>query len=232
MALDDKQKRLIDAWLKRADDSSMDEYGRFMAVWIAFNALCYALFALKASHRRPDLSEDRGLTGLDQRVSAEGWLEPRGGGRVRLRIEKPGKIQLDIQDRYSEDIIFSEFARVFSPLFTAWLKEEHVLNARDGFLAELKKERGTYVVNMLRVEDYNRLKDNQAISLADLRKRNVVVPVNKPEDLREVVPALYQVRCNVFHGEKVPGEPNDDRIVKAARPLLVEIVRHALSSTV
>lgn len=35
---------------------------------------------------------------------------------------------------------------------------------------------------------------------------------------------LHQIRCNVFHGEKIPGELNDDRIVNAATPVLRELL--------
>lgn len=39
---------------------------------------------------------------------------------------------------------------------------------------------------------------------------------------------LYQIRCNIFHGEKTPGDFNDDRIVKNALPLLRHIVDYLL----
>jgi hypothetical protein len=35
----------------------------------------------------------------------------------------------------------------------------------------------------------------------------------------------------MFHGEKVPGDPNDDRIVCAARPVLDALVKQALDTT-
>ncbi|BDD89194.1 hypothetical protein [Desulfofustis limnaeus] len=221
--LDDKQKRLIEAWFAGATTSNGDEYGRFMSAWIAFNAFCYARFADKASRRRPDLSEDKGLSGISGQVPAKGTLELRSDGRVRLRIEKPGRIQIDIRERYTEDIVFAEFSREYSQFFTTWLLESPFCSARDEFLASLKRSNGYYVINMLRVAQY----DEQA-PIGDLSKRNVVVAITEPNDLGQLVDALYQVRCNVFHGEKVPGDLNDDRIVKAARPLLVELLRHLI----
>jgi hypothetical protein len=110
MILDDKQKRLIEAWLGRATARDGDEYGRFMAAWLAFNAFCYARFAAIASRKRPDLGEDRGLEGLEGQVPAEGTLELRPDGRVRLLIKKPGRIQIDIRDRYTENVVFEQFA--------------------------------------------------------------------------------------------------------------------------
>jgi hypothetical protein len=44
-------------------------------------------------------------------------------------------------------------------------------------------------------------------------------------NLRQLKSVLYQIRCNVFHGEKAPGDVNDDRIVRAAHPVLDFIVR-------
>lgn len=226
MTLDDKQHRLIGGWLGRAMVPGGDEYGSFMAAWIAFNAFCYALFADQASRRRPDLSEDRGLNGLTGRVPVEGSLELRSDGRVRLRIERPGRIQIEIRERYTEDVVFIEFARRFGSSFVGWLKESSFRAARDGFLASLKQPNGYYVVNMLRAAEHD------ATTLLDqLIRKNVVVAVKDPDDLRQLVDALYQVRCNVFHGEKVPGNVNDDRIVKAARPLLLELVTRALATT-
>ncbi len=35
---------------------------------------------------------------------------------------------------------------------------------------------------------------------------------------------MYQIRCNIFHGEKTPGDLNDDRIVKSSLPLLRYLV--------
>jgi hypothetical protein len=224
MHLDDKQRRLIAAWLGSATAPQGDEYGRFMAAWIAFNAFCYASFAEKATRRRPDLSDDRGLDGLVGRVPAEGSLEQRADGRVRLRINRPGRIEIDIRERYTEDIIFAEFARKYKSSFIEWLQEAAVTAARDRFLTSLKRPQGYYVINMLRGAQHS-----DEAPLDDLTKRNIVVAVKDPDNLAELVDALYQVRCNVFHGEKVPGNPNDDRIVKNARPLLIEILTRALA---
>src|SRR5713101_313751 len=110
MILDDKQRRLINAWLQRATTGDGDEYGRFMAAWLAFNAFCYACFASLASRQRPDLTDARGLSGLTGKVNASGTLELRTDGRVRLQIEEPGRIRIDIRDRYTEDIVFDQFA--------------------------------------------------------------------------------------------------------------------------
>ncbi|MGH8693474.1 MAG: hypothetical protein ACREVM_04500 [Burkholderiales bacterium] len=90
MSLDDKQHRLINAWLNRANAAEGDEYGRFMAAWLAFNAFCYARFSVIASRRRPDLGEDRGLAGLAGQVPAVGTLELRSGRARAVAHQEAG----------------------------------------------------------------------------------------------------------------------------------------------
>lgn len=226
MELDRKQRRLVDAWLARASAQGEDEYGRFIAGWIAFNAVCYAFFAPKASRRRPDLSDERGLAELTSLVQVEATLEPRGEERVRLRIEKPGPIQIDIRERYSEDLIYREFAKAYAKAFAgAWVKQPGMRTALDGFLASVKRPNGHYVINMLKAARHD-----AETPLEKLVGAGIVSAVTAPDDLRQLVGVLYQVRCNVFHGEKVPGEANDDRIVRTARPVLLEIIRCALAT--
>ena len=76
---------------------------------------------------------------------------------------------------------------------------------------------------MLRAADFNPERP-----LNELIDRNVIVAVKESGELNQIIDVLYQVRCNVFHGEKVPGEVNDDRIVCAARPLVVALVQRAM----
>ena len=53
--LDHKQQRLIESWTRLADQAGTDEYTRFLALWIAFNAYCYAHYAPQAHKERADL---------------------------------------------------------------------------------------------------------------------------------------------------------------------------------
>ena len=221
--LDEKQIRLIKAWIGRAKSPGNDEYGRFMAAWLAFNAFCYAGFSHKATRRRPDLAEDRGLEGLEGKVPAEGVLEMRDDGRVRLSINKPGRIRIDIRDRYTEDIVFTEFARRYKSAFQSWIEESSLREARDGFLTAIERAKGCYVINMLKCSDYD--PDG---SIEEMARNNIIVIVSDPNDLENFVDVLYQVRCNVFHGEKIPGEVNDDQIVKAALPFLLQLLQHVV----
>jgi hypothetical protein len=57
----------------------------------------------------------------------------------------------------------------------------------------------------------------------------VIVPFEAVGDLKQLKNALYQVRCNIFHGEKVPGNVNDDRITRTALPVLRRFVAHLMA---
>ncbi|MGH8693475.1 MAG: hypothetical protein ACREVM_04505, partial [Burkholderiales bacterium] len=143
-----------------------------------------------------------------------------------MLIKKPGPIQIDIRERYTEDLVFAEFAREYQAPFSSWLDELALRKTRNDFLAALKRPNGCYVVNMLRAGEHD-----PAGSLEDMKRKNIVVAVEYPDKLKELIDVLYQVRCNVFHAEKVPGDPNDDRIVTAARPFLVELIQRAACQT-
>jgi hypothetical protein len=218
-SLDEKQKRLINAWLQV---ESADEYGRYMSTWIAFNALCHSLFAGEASRRRPDLTDGRGLNGIMGKVRAEGLIEVRADGRVSIRLDTPGRIGINIRERYTEELIFSAFARKFQSDYARWLETPQFSADLTNFLAAIRRPKGWYVINMLHVDEHNADRNP-----ADMAARNIVVAITDRANLKELVPVLYQVRNNMFHGEKVPDDVNDDRIVKAARPFLQGLVRRA-----
>ena len=70
---------------------------------------------------------------------------------------------------------------------------------------------------MARINQYDR-----AGNIDQQAKKNILV-LFEDNRLRTIKNILYQIRCNIFHGEKTPGGFNDDRIVKVARPVLQEI---------
>lgn len=41
---------------------------------------------------------------------------------------------------------------------------------------------------------------------------------------------LYQIRSNIVHGEKLPGAVNDDKIVRAAYPVIQKIMGVVVNS--
>jgi hypothetical protein len=224
--LDDKQRRIITTWLKRSRELTDDPYASFIALWISFNAFCYARYAKNANKRRADLRNGSGLNVLNSEPArAEGTaiLEDQ---RFRLEIETPGRISILISERYTEDIIFSQFARHYQSCYDELLKQPNFEESVKAFRNSLAKNDRWYVINMARSDDYNPKGDYQAMV-----QRNIIVPFENYKKLTELKNALYQVRCNVFHGEKVPGELNDDRIVKTAYPVLFAIME-ALVKTV
>jgi hypothetical protein len=139
--------------------------------------------------------------------------------RFRLNIEKPGKISIVIAERYTEDMIFSQFAHHYQVRYDEILQQPTFQESVKAFRHALAKNGRWYVVNMARSHDYDPMGDSTIMV-----ERNIIVPFDNYTNLTALKNALYQVRCNVFHGEKVPGEINDDRIVKAAYPVLLVIM--------
>jgi hypothetical protein len=76
-------------------------------------------------------------------------------------------------------------------------------------LDSLERGNGKYVINMLKADKYD-----AGATIKELNQNGVIAAVSDPESLAEIVGVLYQIRCNVFHGEKAPGNVNDDCFVK------------------
>ena len=100
------------------------------------------------------------------------------------------------------------------------LQEDDFLELVEGLRQALKKDDGNYyVIDMSKVGQYNR-----EISYKELKNRNIIVPFEDTTKLKQLIDVLYQIRCNLFHGEKQPGVINDDRIVSSANPVLGAIL--------
>lgn len=128
-------------------------------------------------------------------------------------------ISIKIAERYTEEIIFDKFAEVFAGPYRRWLTEREFESAVQSFIEAIRKPNGySYVINMAKTSEHELAKYEQ------LRGTNVIAVFQEIEDLYQLKSALYQVRCNIFHGEKVPGEINDDRITQAAVPVLRRLV--------
>ena len=92
----------------------------------------------------------------------------------------------------------------------------------EGLKKQLTKGSRHYVINMTKQNLYGEY--NNVNEMAN-RKIIILCEDNNLETIKNV---LYQIRCNIFHGEKTPGDINDDRIVKSALPLLRYIVDHLI----
>jgi len=70
---------------------------------------------------------------------------------------------------------------------------------------------------MARINSFDQKED-----IDEQSRRNILV-LCENNNLSTIKNVLYQIRCNIFHGEKIPGDINDDRIVKSANPILEQI---------
>ncbi len=223
MKFDDKQKRIINAWISYGTSSERDSYAQFISLWVAFNAICYARYSSLASRNRADLRHGADLKKITDELTQLNGTIVRMKGQVKINIKEPGRIVINIGERYTEDIIFDRFAVEFQPNYIEWLSDRSFETKVLEFREALRKPPDRYyVVNMARVSKHkwNAKKEEYE----DMKRQNIIVPFEDHTNLKQLKNVLYQVRCNVFHGEKVPGEPNDDRIVSAAYPVLRYIV--------
>lgn len=210
--LDHKQSRIIQAWMNYG---AQDDYGRFISLWVAFNALCYAKYSSQACRPRADYIPKRGAAMPrigQQPLQGTMSVEP---DRINLVLSEPLKATIKIRERYTEDLIYQQFADEYAGAYSEWLHAPEFGSAVALLREALSKGSRTYVVNMAKAAQYDPEGDYQS-----MKRANVIVPWERVEDLDELKGVLYQVRCNVFHGEKAPGVLNDDRIVKSATPVL------------
>jgi len=226
---DDKQKRIISSWLARSRSLTADPYAAFMALWISFNAYCYALYAKKAQKRRADLRVDKGLRLITSEPSRAECTISLESERFKIEIEQPGRISIMVSEKYTEDVVFSEFAKQFQQQYSELLKGQDFHASVETFQKSLyKKDHDKYyVVNMARSNEYD-----PSGNYESMVAKNIIIPFEDINDLKQLKNALYQVRCNVFHGEKVPGDINDDRIVKTAYPVLLSLMESCAESAV
>lgn len=234
--LDDKQKRIVLSWHKLSAENS-DYYVKFIAEWIAFNAICYALYYKKALKIPAEIVRDKKYEKIivdlesGDHLPAERALLLREENNSRIRItflkENNQILELKIGDkRYIEKMIFDQFASNYR----TWYENNDCFNEHfDELKNSLKKEDGFYyVIKMAEIDAYNEFVRFGNYTEENLEESKTVV-FCKENKLGIVKDVLYQIRCNIFHGEKIPGEPNDDRIVQAAFPLLKGIVEFLIS---
>lgn len=237
--IDKKQKeQVILSWHKLATKKGEDNfYIKFIAKWIAFNAICYALYYKKALKIPAEIVRDKKYEKIivdlesGDHLSAERALLLREENNSRIRItflkENNQILELKIGDkRYIEKMIFDQFASNY----TTWYESDDSLKKDfDKLKDSLKKEDGFYyVIKMADIDAYNEFVRFGNYTEEDLEKTKTVV-FCKENKLGVVKDVLYQIRCNIFHGEKNPGVLNDDRIVQAAFPLLNAIVEFLIT---
>ena len=224
---DDKQKKLINSW-NNLSEKSEDAYMSFMAKWIAFNAVCYNLYHEKAIIDRPNIDRQKSKTGLNKihKSLNHSTLVEVEKAQINITSEKwsvdlsltESRLFISVSNNYTEDIIFSEFEKDN--------KSWYIKNPCIDFAKlkdSLKKGDHFYIINMAKSKDY---RDND-ISLSEMIQKNVV-KLCEENNLKTLINVLYQIRGNIFHGEKTPGVFNDDRIVKSALPVLKYVVSYLI----
>ena len=212
---DDKQIKLITSWRNLAANTE-EPYMSFMAEWIAFNAICYNLYYEKAIIERANI--DRGKSKLNKIQEKFNSSKELTVNEVKLvgtsdkwsvDLFFPERLFISISNNYTEDIIFNEFVKANHN----WYQD----NPSDSFLrlkTSLTKRDRNYVVNMAKIKYYD-----DSFSVNNLASKNIII-LCEENNLKTIKNVLYQIRCNIFHGEKTPGDINDDTIVKSAIPLL------------
>jgi hypothetical protein len=217
---DDNQKKLINSWHNLSENSN-DVYMAFMAEWIAFNAICYNLYYDFAIIERANI--DRSKSKLDkihekfnptadiniQNARLVGTLE-----KWWVYLSLPERLVISVStNKYTEDIIFNKFVEENQPWYNA-----NPSSLFEELKISLAKGGRNFVINMAKSTKYN-----QDIEIDNLASQNIII-LCEENNLKTVKNVLYQIRCNIFHGEKTPGDINDDRTVKTALPLLKHIV--------
>ncbi|MGD9851214.1 MAG: hypothetical protein AB7T38_08095 [Nitrospirales bacterium] len=219
--LDDKQKRLVTTWIDYGTRENSDNYSRFISLWVAFNATCYALYAKYANKNRPDLDKDHGLAKVTSDPEKLAGKIFRESNRVKLEIDRPGKIAITITQKYTEDVIYAKFAKEFKSQYRNWLADQNFESKILALREAIKKGDRYYVINMIKISEHKTNSDYYE----EMKRRNIIVAFEDKSNLEQLKDVMYQVRNNVFHGEKVPDDPNDDQIVKKAHPVLLSILK-------
>lgn len=227
MELDYKQKQLIDGWITQSRNTD-DPYFSFMSLWVAFNAACYAAFHPKAIKQRANLKvydcTSRNI-GLDVHIT----LSEDSSRTSRIEIDTdPLKLKLTISKKYTENEIFDAFVSSLRRQYQTSLESDiDFSRAVDTLQRALMKNNGCYVLNLSHKDagDVDSWPPEQI-----KRETERLSSFHQKTSLGQLKNVLYQVRSNIFHGEKVPGNANDRRIVSAAYPVLCHLM-HLLLQT-
>ena len=220
---DNKQKKLITSW-HNLSEKSEDTYMAFMSEWIAFNAICYNLYYEKAIIERANIDRSKSkLNKIHERFNPSVNVEAQNAkiagtlDKWSIDLSLPERLFISVSNNYTEDIIFNEFVKEHQN----WYKN-NATNSFNDLKLSLKKENRHFVINMAKSQNYNFKND-----IDGMAKQNVLI-LCEVNNLKTIKNVLYQIRCNIFHGEKTPGDFNDDAIVKSALHLLKYIMNYLI----
>lgn len=229
---DDKQKKLILSW-HNLSKSTDDNYMAFISEWIAFNAICYNLYCEKAVMDRANIDRSKSkLNKLQEILSTVTKLSAKAT-EIRMKnkhrwdidIHFPDRLYLSITQKYTEDRIFDIFVENYSNWYHSEMPEQNALfeNLKKSLSKDSDGVNRIFVINMARIKDYS-----PKTNIDDLSRQRIVI-LCETNDLQTIKDVLYQIRCNIFHGEKIPGDRNDDRIVKSSLPILRYLVNKLIT---
>jgi hypothetical protein len=220
---DKKQITLINSWHNLSQQST-DAYMSFMAEWIAFNAICYNLYYERADIERANIDRSKSKINQINKLVEQKSEFIAENTKVKIKSEKweidlslPERLFISISKNYTEDIIFNEFVKEH----TVWY-DNNPYNDFLNFKQTLKKGDSFFVINMAKQNQFKIEND-----IKEMEKKNIII-LCEENNLKSIKNVLYQIRCNIFHGEKIPGDINDDTIVKKAYPLLQYLVNYLM----
>lgn len=224
---DEKQKKLISSWHDLSIKSN-NAYIAFMTEWIAFNALCCNLYYENATIDRANIDRKKSKSGLITIHQSINQKKEIHAENVKITVETEkwtldlalpqSRLFISVSNNYTEDIIFSEFVKYNSEWYNSNLCTSFIK-----LKESLKKGSRYYIINMALSNKYSEDDD------VDYMAGKNIIKLCEENDLKTIINVLYQVRCNIFHAEKTPGDINDDRIVINALPVLKYIVLYLIA---
>jgi hypothetical protein len=159
-------------------------------------------------------------------MSAEEAVIESKNNSWNLDIHFPDRLFLSISKIFTEDRIYDLFAIEYSKWYSESISENETYfqDIKESLKKNDENIERYYVINMARFKDFSFSKD------IDSQANSNIIKLCESNDLQTIKNVLYQIRCNIFHGEKIPGDINDDRIVKSALPMLRFLVNKLIEN--
>lgn len=187
----DYVRKIINNWYDKADDryyetnDNMAEFNKFIALWISFNAF-YSNYAKKSS-------EEVNLLKIAKSFKDDFNLWSKGPEIKRFHKY--------INDRESG---------LFIKTIKWWIANIYTYKEAMKSLEKMTREQ---------IEEINKLEESNLYDWIKLTwiewpKWILVRKYTDQTDIKAFIFVLFQIRCNLFHGEKDPSEEADQIVVK------------------
>lgn len=198
----------------------------FLLQWIAFNALCDAAYRDEAWRLVAKLKNGRNLQILKDGSRISGKFVRRQDG-CELIIESPAEVSISLEEKNIESMLYSAFARDFersiqrmpvniqeeyderkSNLMVTYTSCQSALNVQDEKEWDAREKRKAKPVIIDYAELRRHRKKWKNATYAQLRGAGVFIELSTDADIPQVVRAIYKLRCNLFHGSRLPAGYN------------------------